>query len=456
MQNSYYHLYCPKGVQSRYKLLVFNDSNEPFLPLTDFYDDVSKKISESSALSYLQCLLPFFSWVDKYSVYQGKRVQWSDFPEAIRIAVEDYLMDQMACKVREKDSFRFINRSNRSPNTVHLFLSALKSFYNSLITLRQYSYPNPLIDSHAILNEYKANTEGVRENKPRLPDKAGTEDPLVHRRLTDSYFKLINEEWQPEIIDDHLLYHKIKQAGNQVNWSLREKVIVRMLFETGARVSEIIKLTIGDYRSRKSFQEVKTFSKGSHGRRVKFLRFSKDTTKLLFQYINKERKIFDSAGRNFYLLPNDAPMFLTERGTPLSYQAWYPHWNKAMTLMDIRLNPHKIRHWFVTTSMREIYNISKTDAEIAQRKNELIKYMKWKQKETIEVYEHHFDEERHRGFHDKMLEHIAKKEKEYMNQSKQKRVKKAELTIVDTAKDIELEVDIQVLLDDFEGELWQQ
>jgi len=224
MQNSYYHLYCPKGVQSRYKLLVFNASNEPFLPLTDFYDDVSRKISESSALSYLQCLLPFFSWLDKHSNYQGKRVQWIDSPEAIRIAVEDYLMDEMACKVREKDSFRFINRSNKSPNTVHRFLSALKSFYKSLITLRQYSYPNPLIDSHAILDDYKTNTEGVRENKPRMPAEAGTEDPLVHRRLTDSYFKLINEEWQPEIIDDPLLYHKVKQTGNHANWSLREKV----------------------------------------------------------------------------------------------------------------------------------------------------------------------------------------------------------------------------------------
>ncbi|MFL0401527.1 tyrosine-type recombinase/integrase [Bacillus nitratireducens] len=451
MQNSYYHLYCPKDVQSRYKLLVFNASNEPFLPLTDFYDDVSRKISESSALSYLQCLLPFFGWLDKYSNYQGKRVQWSDSPESIRIAVEDYLMDEMACKVREKDSFRFINRSNKSPNTVHRFLSALKSFYKSLITLRQYSYPNPLIDSHAILDDYKTNTEGVRENKPRMSAEAGTEDPLVHRRLTDSYFKLINEEWQPEIIDDPLLYHKVKQAGNQANWSLREKVIVRMLFETGARASEVIKLMIGDYRSRKSFQEVSTFNKGSHGRRVKFLRFSKDTTKLLFQYINKERKIFDPLGQDFDSLPNDAPMFLTERGTPLSYQTWYPHWNKVMTLMDIRLNPHKTRHWFVTTSMREIYNVSKTDAEIAQRKDELITYMKWRQKDTIEVYEHHFDEERHRGFHDKMLEHIAEKEKEYIKQPKQ--TKKPAMTVVDTAKDIELEMDIQALLDDLEDAL---
>lgn len=145
-------------------------------------------------------------------------------------------------------------------------------------------------------------------------------------------------------------------------------------------------------------------------------------------------------------------MFLTERGTPFSYQAWYPHWNKVMKMMGIRLNPHKTRHWYVTTTMREIYNISKTNAEINQRKDELIKYMKWKQKDTIEVYEHHFDEERYRSFHDKMLENIAEKEKEYIEQPKQKRNNKPHLTAVDTAKETELEVDIQTLLDDLEDE----
>ncbi|MFV1457213.1 tyrosine-type recombinase/integrase [Bacillus mycoides] len=452
MKDNYYHLYCPKGVKSRYTLLVFTQNNKVFLPLTDFYDDVSRRISESSALSYLQCLMPFFTWLDKYSNYQGKRVQWSDSPEAIRVSVEDYLMDEMACKVREKDSFRFVNRSNKSPNTVHRFLSALKSFYKSLITLRQYGYPNPLIDSHAILDDYKTSTEGVRVNKPRMPAEAGTENPIEHRRLTNSYFKLINEEWKPEIIDDPLLYHKVKQAGNQANWSLREKVIVRMLFETGARASEVIELTIGDYRSRKSFEEVSTFNKGSHGHRVKFLRFSKDTTKLLFQYINQERKKFAPFNQDFDSLPNGAPMFLTERGTPFSYQTWYPHWNKVMDRIDIRLNPHKTRHWFVTTSMREIYTVSKTEVEIQQRKDELIKYMKWKQKDTIEVYEHHFDEERHRSFHDNMLMHITEKEKEYIEQQEQKRTKKPLLTVIDTAKEAELEIDIQALLDNLEEE----
>ncbi|MGE7110128.1 hypothetical protein [Lysinibacillus sp. NPDC047702] len=126
--------------------------------------------------------------LDQYSNYQGSRVKWDDSPDIIRIAVEDYLI-----KVRDNDTFRFVNRTNKSPNTVNRFLSALKSFYKSLIHLKQYRYLNPLIDSYAILNDYKSNTEGVRKDKPYAISSRNR--GYHHRRLTDSYFKLINEEW---------------------------------------------------------------------------------------------------------------------------------------------------------------------------------------------------------------------------------------------------------------------
>ncbi|MEE3947697.1 tyrosine-type recombinase/integrase [Bacillus mycoides] len=449
--SKYWYDYCPDGVESRFELLVFNRQHQPFLPLTEHYHDCIRKISKSSALSYVQCLLPFFTWLDQYSNYQGERVKWDDPPDILRVAVEDYLMNEMACKVREKDTFRFVNRTNKSSNTVNRFLSALKSFYKSMIHLKQYKLLNPLIDSYAILNDYKSNIEGLRKGKPRMPSEAGTEDVTLHRRLTDSYFKLINEEWKPEIIGDINLPYQVYRAGKKVNWSLREVVIARMLFETGARASEVIKLTIGDYRSRKSYQEANTFNKGSHGKRVKFLRFSKDTVKLLIKYINKERKKYDELQRSFDDLLNEEPIFLTELGTSFSYESWYYHWDKAMKECEIRLNPHKTRHWFVTSRLREIYNTSNTEAEIKQKKNELIKYIKWKDEETIKVYEHYFDEESHRKAHDGMLESMAEKEKEYMEQKKNKRNKKPNLTVIENNYgDIEIDDEIRELLDGLE------
>jgi integrase len=446
----FYYEYCPKGVVSRYALLVFDQNDQPFLPLTDFYHDCVKRISKSSALSYLQCLLPYFSWLNKSSNYQGKRVSWSDQPEVIRVAVEDYLMSEMACKVREKDSFRFVNLTSKSPNTVNRFLSAVKAFYKSLILLKQYPYGNPLIDAQGLMSDYKSHTEGVRVGKPRMPSLAGTEEPLPTRRLTDSFFKLINEEWQPQIIGDPTLPYQVYQAGKKANWSQKEMVIARMLFETGARASEIIELTVGDYRLRKDFQEVGTFNKGSHGRRVKFLRFSKDTVKRLMHYINTERKQYDPDHYGFNDLSDEAPIFLTELGTPLTYEAWYYHWNEAMRKSQLKINPHKARHWFVTSRLHQIYNISKTEAEIEQRKNELIKYMKWKNPDTIKVYEHYFNEEKHREVHDSMLENMEKKELEFITEQKKVRKKKTPLTLVKAEKEVQVDKDLQELLDGLE------
>ncbi|MEH6944510.1 tyrosine-type recombinase/integrase [Bacillus sp. JJ722] len=428
MSAKYYSYRCPKGIESRYELLVFRE-NKPFLPLTEHYHDCLGRNDKSTAQGYLSNLLPFFNWLEEFSNYQGKRVQWNDRPEAIRVAVEDYLMNQLGCKVREKDTFRLVNRTSKSPNYVNRVLSALKSFYKSLIRLKMYKHSNPLIDSYAILNEYKA--EGVRENKPRMPSVAGTEEPISHRRLTDSYFKLINEEWQPEIIDDPYLPGKVYSAGKEVHWSLREVVIARMLFEGGSRATEVIELTIGDYRARRSFQEANTFNKGSNGRRVKYIRFSKETVKLLKQYINEERVKYDEFQRNFDGLSDEAPIFLTKTGEAFSYDAWYYHWNMAMDKCEMRMNPHKTRHWFVTTRMREIYNTSNTESEIVQRKNELIKYMKWSNKDTIHVYEHYFDEEKHREAHDQMFENMKKSEEEYL---KHKTTKKLSLQYLKAAK----------------------
>ncbi len=55
----------------------------------------------------------------------------------IRVVGEDYLLHEMKCKIRDKDTFRFVNLTNKSPNTISRFLSALKSFYKSMIRLKQ-------------------------------------------------------------------------------------------------------------------------------------------------------------------------------------------------------------------------------------------------------------------------------------------------------------------------------
>ncbi|MBO0790285.1 MAG: hypothetical protein J2P36_04975, partial [Ktedonobacteraceae bacterium] len=64
----------------------------------------------------------------------------------------------------------------------------------------------------------------------------------------------------------------------------------------------------GDWIARGLLQEANAFSKGSHRKRVKFLRFSSDTGKLLRRYFDEERRLHDPNG---YILAAPSTSFNT-------------------------------------------------------------------------------------------------------------------------------------------------
>jgi len=413
---SFFHVYRPEGVNSKYHLIVFEDTKEPFIPLTEFYHDQSNRISESSIIAYLNTLEPFFYWLKYKSSYQSKKVNWADEPEAVKESVRKYLLEQMHCKIRGREGHEGVYLTSKSSKTVQLFLSAIKGFYKCMIRLKIYHHSNPLVDL-----EYKdSNSEraGERVNRPRMPKEAGTEKPLSFRKQTDSYFKIINEEWVPDIIGDWDLPYRIYQAGDTYGWRLRDEVITRFMFETGARISEILELTVGDYRRRSDIHEFAATNKGSFKRRIKFIRISPETLKLLIRYVNAERRQCANSQVKFNDLPEDEPLFISTRSTAYKYSAFYSNWTKITGQAGIKLNPHKARHWFVTSILRGIYEQSDTEAQIADKKKQLIEYMKWRDPETLNVYEHYFDEEKFRDFHERLQESYSKREKAYFKSTK--------------------------------------
>ncbi|KWX89053.1 integrase [Paenibacillus riograndensis] len=410
---------CPINVLSKYSILVFNSENEPCIPLTEFYYYQQKRISESSALSYLVTLERFFSWLEKSSNYQGARVMWSDSHLAIRTAIEDYLVYQMGCKLRSKENFQYVIMTKKSPQTINHFLAAIKSFYKTVLQLKLYEFQNPLVDADYSITIGNVNPSSMRENKPRLPKIAGTEIPYEssYRKQSDSYFKLVANEWKPNIIADQDLPYILYRAGSDIGWSLRDEVIIRMLFETGARINEILELTIGDYRQRINQYEIATLNKGSEKRRIKFLRFSQDTLKLLIRYVNGERRTNALEKQTFTKLSDSEVIFLTRRGDPYNYMAFYSQWSKIITQAKIKMNIHKTRHWFVTNMIRNIYDTASDSREIEMKKHELINYMKWKDPETIKVYEHYFNEASFREIHENMARKMQEYEQEYLKSS---------------------------------------
>ncbi|MBY0160181.1 site-specific integrase [Cytobacillus firmus] len=403
---------CPPNIDSKYSLIVFDYNGSPFIPLTEYFHDEKGRIADSSIINYLNILLPFFYWMDLNSSYRGSRVTWDMPPEAIRVAVKDYLRVEMYCKVRHWNTFELVRQTKNSPDTINRFLAALKSFYKSMIRLNNYPHENPLVDN---LSEKIHILSGFRSGRPRMPSAAGTETPFrsTYRGQSDSYFKMYQNEWFPVILDDATLPSQVYDAVKTAKLTLRDQVIIRMLFETGARVSEVIEVTIGDLRARRSIREIATFNKGSNGRRTKFLLFSNDTYILLMRYLKTERIKHDTLGLPHDKLPDDAPLFISNRGTPYNYHAWYAHWKKAIQNSSLKINPHKTRHWYVTNVMRTIYETSANDSERTIRIREFVRYMRWRSKETLVVYEHFFDEKKQLELIDKVHKNMKEEEEKY-------------------------------------------
>lgn len=399
----------PRGTEHGHPVLVFDRQERLHLPLTAFAREAVARVADGTAQTYLHAILPFFTYLeaDEWQGRAGRR--WDRPPGEVRQAVDDYLVQHLRCKVRpHRLGFQLVSITAGTRSSIRVFLSGLKLYYRVMQEQGRYPYGNPLVDSvSATAAEIEEELERAGE-PPRMPDMSGVQEPRRKQRLTDSYFKLEGEEWVPQVVDDPTFPARVLTGGRRLKgWGLREECVTRILFESGGRVSEVTGLTLGDWAARGTLQEANACSKGSHGVRVKFLRFASDTAKLLGRYCDEERRQLDPDGytlddylrlaRGRQVDLHQIPLFLSARRTPLSAKSYREHyWNPACKAAGIDADVHQARHWYVTMAVRQIYETAKTEGEVNRRLRELMEYMKWKRGwETIAAYEHYFDAARH-------------------------------------------------------------
>jgi integrase len=243
--------------------------------------------------------------------------------------------------------------------------------------------------------------EAVRaaEGRGPMPSVSGV-DPPFGIRLSANFFRCVDREWIPRTIDDPDFPHLVYNAGKEYGWGLREVCVVRMLFESGARISEILDLTALDWSVSQFMNQFVARNKGSFGIRTKRLVVSSATAKLCRRYFDN-----DTEGRRAHdrreLTLNDltkldseslgkVPLFLTNRGTVMGAKTFrHGYWTPALRAANIHANPHLARHWFVTNALRMIEKTSKDENETARRKAELVQYIGWRTAErTLKAYEH--------------------------------------------------------------------
>jgi site-specific recombinase XerC len=337
----------------------------------------------------------------------------------VRVLAAQYLEEELGCAIRQhRLGFELVSITARSPSNVGVFLASVRLFFNVMREIGCYAGENPLVDVGARVPDDPSDDDHD-DRPPTMPDSSGVEAPRSRKRLTDSFFKLVGRDWTPQIVDDPTFPVSVLTGGRGLQrWGLREECVTRLLFETGGRIFEITSLTLGDWRNRCLTREASAPSKGSHGRRVKFFRFSFDTATLLRRYFDSERQSHDRRAWSLadYLHACDdklinameVPLFLSARGTPLSARSYREtYWTPACRAAGLDADPHQARHWYVTIAVRTIHETSNTEGEIRRRIRELIEYMYWRGGEqTMAAYDHYFDAARHADIQDQLHERL--------------------------------------------------
>lgn len=400
----------PQGVKSRYRVVVVDGRGDPHYALTEFAFQMEQILTEGAARTYVRALLPYFTYLSRdedlcMNGTDGKSA-WECDPEVVRESVRSYIVERLRCQTRRYQSYEVIGGKEGSTSTVRVFLAALKHFYQLACRVGWYASANPLTETaSAFLQEVEASERRAAGMRPRMPAISGVEMPR-RRRSSDNYFRLQEEEWIPEPIDDPGLPARLMQGMRLARWGLRDQIVVRMAYESGARIREILCLTVGDWRVRGWKQEATTCSKGSRGRRVKVIRFSPETVRMLRAYVNTERCRWDGHQRRLEQLEDHDPLFVSRRGRAYDYEAFKPHWYALCAKVGIELNIHGLRHWYVTQAMRQVSESAQTPEEVQRGKEDLIRYMGWRSAETLGAYEHYFQAERHARIQDLVYQRV--------------------------------------------------
>ena len=378
---------------------------------------MQQQLSDGTARTYLMCLLPYFTYLTTDEWRKQREDQWNSRPDAVQESVRDYLVYRLGCKVQPKSTYAYVKLTAQSPSTVRLFLAALKQFYAVMIREGYYSHSNPLLDvTSRLLREIEREESGGRH---RMPQSSGVEEPTTNH-FSANFFRLAHDQWEVQPVDDPELGKKLVGGFAPANLCLRDQIVVRLILETGARIREVLRLTVGDWRARGCNQEARACSKGSRGRRVKTLRFSSTTARMLRQYLNTDRLQLDLEQRRLDQLSDADPLFLSQRRKSYDYEAFKRHWYKLCKTVGLDLNVHALRHWYTTQSMRLIAEEAKSSAEITLRKEALVRYMAWRNPETLRTYENYFKGIQHYAIADQVHQRLEKDTTTYVKHSKKK------------------------------------
>lgn len=394
----------PSG--GRYELLIVDGNGKPVSPLCEWFRLRKQPGTNGTRRTYLNFLQPFFAYL------LSRGYDWNVEPALIRNYVKAFLLEDLSCEAspdRVLDGYRLTltGSSPLSASGLRVLLAALRDFYAVMAEAGLYGYANPMCSQ--MLQRWKQERIKAIANAG-APDHAGIRSESWHEtnRQPTAFFRLRRREvWKPDVA---LTSEQIQQQMNtDLDWMVRhastqrDRLVLMMLRETGARLSEILSMTAGGFHKAKDPYQAYITNKGSYGREEKLIKLSPPIEAALVRYVRTERARLDPQGRKRLSQLDDADsIFLTRRRTAYDRDAFYFHWRKLYAarppqkegdqeLPSLEYTPHDIRHLRVTLWLTAIRKVKDADrAEMLRRCVQ--RRMGWRDPLTILCYDHSFTE----------------------------------------------------------------
>lgn len=386
---------------SQYPLLIVDSAGFPVFFLCEWYRRRKAIDPGRTTDTYLDMLLPWAGYLLRRSC------AWNAEPEQIRVLLIEFLRGDVGCVVgpdSKREGGLLVETTGASPlskSSLGVFLAALTNLYDTLIAARYYAYQNPMRSERMLL----LRQEHVRQIKNAgAPDHAGirseTRTETNRAFPTNQFRQRRGKVWEPQVVlePDAVQERMRKTIDYMVRHATfqRDQVILLLIRQTGARLSEVIEMTAGGYRNAQRAGRALVKNKGSRGCEEKTIYFTHSVERHLLDYIRTERARYDPLKRKrLEELDDGDPLFLTRTGKPYSRSAFYHHWNKLFAPAQrsfkkqehVIFTPHDLRHLRVTRTVTRLRQQANGDRAAEAELLEGFQYlMGWQSRETMATY----------------------------------------------------------------------